>query len=336
MAYSGNIGIKTFNALKVVDHAFRRCRLPAQAITSEMQEYALDSLTFMLDELSNIRTPSWCIEQQILPLYENNQIVTLPKGTIDVLNLNLNVLQELSGTVKATNTSYLVNLTTPTIVNFIGIKWSAAAIPVTFQTSSDNIAWTTVGTSTSVNLSTNATAVAGNITWTQINGALAKQYFRIIPTDGASTISYTTITLGNMPQAIPLGLLSRDNYVNQSNLVFAGRPSSFYYQRDLPEPVVNLWPAPNAASEKYQLVLWRHRQIMDTDNLQQQVEIPNRWMEAIINGLAARVCAETPSADAQLMPMLEARAAASVQRAWDGDNDGSAIQINPGIGVYTA
>ena len=109
MAYSGNIGIKTFNALKVVDHAFRRCRLPAQAITSEMQEYALDSLTFMLDELSNIRTPSWCIEQQILPLYENNQIVTLPKGTIDVLNLNLNVLQELSGTVTATNTSYLVN-----------------------------------------------------------------------------------------------------------------------------------------------------------------------------------------------------------------------------------
>ena len=336
MAYSGNIGIKTFNALKVVDHAFRRCRLPAQAITSEMQEYALDSLTFMLDELSNIRTPSWCIEQQILPLYENNQIVTLPKGTIDVLNLNLNVLQELSGTVTATNTSYLVNLTTPTIVNFIGIKWSAAAIPVTFQTSSDNVTWVTVGTSTSQDLSTNATAVAGNITWTQINGALARQYFRIISTDGASTISYTTITLGNMPQAIPLGVLNRDNYVNQSNLVFAGRPSSFYYQRDIPQPVVNLWPAPNAASEKYQLVLWRHRQIMDTDNLQQQIEIPNRWLEAIINGLAARVCAETVSADASLIPTLEAKAAMSVQRAWDGDNDGSPIQINPGIGVYTA
>ena len=42
MAYSGNIGVKTFNSLKVIDHAFRRCRLPAQAITSEMQEYALD------------------------------------------------------------------------------------------------------------------------------------------------------------------------------------------------------------------------------------------------------------------------------------------------------
>jgi len=336
MAYSGNIGVKTFNALKVIDHAFRRCRLPAQAITSEMQEYALDSLSFMLDELANIRTPAWCVEQQILPLYENNQIVKLPKGTIDVLNLNLNVLQTLSGTVTAANTSYLVNFTTPTIVNFIGIKWSAGAIPVTFQTSPDNAAWTTVGTSTSLDLSTNATAVAGNITWTQINGALARQYFRIVPTDGASTISYTSITLGNMPQAIPLGILSRDNYVNQSNLVFSGRPSSFYYQRDIPQPVVNLWPAPNAAAEQYQLVLWRHRQIMDTDNLQQEIEIPNRWLEAIINGLASRVCSETPAADAALMPMLEAKAAQSVQRAWDGDNDGSPIQINPGIGVYTA
>ena len=75
---------------------------------------------------------------------------------------------------------------------------------------------------------------------------------------------------------------------------------------------------------------------MDTDTLQQEIEIPNRWLEAIINGLAARVCAETPTANAELMPLLEAKAERSIQRAWDGDNDGSPIQINPGIGVYTA
>jgi len=336
MAYSDNVSVTTFNALKVVDHAYRRCRLPAQSITSEMQSYGMDSLAFMLDELANIKTPSWCIQQQILPLYENNQIVTLPKGTVDVLNLNLNILQELSGTVTAVATSYLVNFTTDTIVNFIGIKWSATAIPVTFQTSPDNITWTTVGTSASTDLSTAAVAASGSITWSEITGALAAQYFKIIPTDGVSTISYTSVTLGNMPQAIPLGILSRDNYVNQSNLVFSGRPSSFYYQRNLPQPVVNLWPAPNAASEAYQLVLWRHRQIMDTDTLQQEIEIPNRWLEAIINGLASRVASETPVVDVSLLPMLEQRADRSVQRAWDGDNDGSPIQINPGIGVYTS
>jgi hypothetical protein len=325
MAYSGNIGGTTTNALKVLDHAFRRCRLPAQAITAEMQSYALESLRFMLNELANIKTPSWCIEKQVLPMYQNQPIVTLPVGTVEVLNLNYRVLQLLDGTVTTGSTSYVVNFTTPTVVNTVGVKWSAAAVPLTFQVSTDGVAWTTVGTQSTV-------AAAGNITWTDISGALPYQYFRFT---AASPISYDAVTLGNLPQEIPLGQLNRDSYVNQSNKVFPGRPSSYYFQRDLPEPVVNLWPAPFSASEQAQLVLWRHRQIMDTQNLRQEVEIPDRWQEAIINGLAARVAAETPSVDMNLIPVLEQKAAISQQRAWDGDNDGSPIQINPGIGAYT-
>lgn len=325
MAYSGTIGGTTTSALKVVDHAFRRCRLPAQAITAEMQSYALDNLRFMLNELANIKTPSWCIEKQVLPMYENQPIVTLPVGTVEVLNLNYRVLQLLDGTVTTGANSYLVNFTTPTVVNTVGVKWSAAAVPLTFQVSNDGLAWTTVGTQSAV-------ASAGEITWTDISGALAYQYFRFT---AASPIAYDVVTLGNLPQEIPLGQLNRDSYVNQSNKVFPGRPSNYYFQRDLPEPVVNLWPAPFSASEQAQLVLWRHRQIMDTENLRQEVEIPDRWQEAIINGLAARVAAETPAVDANLIPVLEQKAALSQQRAWDGDNDGSPIQINPGIGAYT-
>jgi hypothetical protein len=327
MAYSGNVSGTTFNALKVVDHAFRRCRLPAQAITSEMQSYALDSLYLMLSELANIKTPSWCIEQLILPMYENQPLVTLPIGTVEVLNLNYRVLQLLSGASVTTSTSYTVNFTTQTVVNTVGIKWSAAAVPVSFQVSTNGSSWTTVGTSS-------VTASAGEITWTDISGALAYAYFRIVATTG--TLNYSAITLGNLPQQIPLGQLNRDSYVNQSNLQFPGRPSNYYFQRDLPEPVVNLWPAPFSAAEQAQLILWRHRQIMDTENLQQEVEVPQRWLQAIIDGLASKVAAETPQVDMNLMPLLEQRAAMSMQRAWDGDNDGSPIQINPGIRAYTA
>ena len=70
---------------------------------------------------------------------------------------------------------------------------------------------------------------------------------------------------------------------------------------------------------------------MDTDNLQQEIEIPNRWLEAIVNGLASKVANETPSVDVNIVPLLEQRAAVSMQRAWDGDGDGSPTQINPGI-----
>lgn len=326
MAYSGTVSTTTFNALKVVDHAFRRCRLPAQAITAEMQSYALESLYLLLSELASVKTPSWCIEKMVLPMYENQPIVTLPNGTVEVLNLNYRTLQAVTGATTTTTTSYTVNFTTQTTVDTVGVEWSGAATPLTFQVSTNGTVWVTVGTSS-------AAASAGEITWTDISGALAYQYFRITST---ATFNYALVSLGNLPQEIPLGQLNRDNYVNQSNKVFPGRPSSYYFQRDLPQPVVNLWPAPFSAAEQAQLVLWRHRQIMDTENLRQDVEVPQRWLNAIVDGLAAKVAAETPQVDIQLAMMLEPKAGMSLQRAWDGDNDGSPIQINPGIGCYTA
>ncbi len=328
MAYSGSVSGTTFNALKVVDHAFRRCRLPAQSITAEMQSYALESLYLMLSELANTKTPSWCIEKLILPMYQNQPVVTLPAGTVEILNLNYRVLQLLDGVVTRTTNTYKVSFSTQTVVDTVGIKWAAPSVPVDFQVSNDNVVWITVGSS-------DAVAGIGDITWTDISGALAFNYFRIQTQGLGDSLDYLAITLGNLPQEIPLGQLNRDSYVNQSNKVFPGRPSNFYFQRDLPEPVVYLWPAPFSAAEQAQLVLWRHRQIMDTENLQQDVEVPQRWLQAITDGLAARVAAESPQVDAGLMPVLEQRAAVSLQRAWDGDNDGSPTQINPGIGVYT-
>ena len=329
MAYSGEIVNTTFNALKVVDHAFRRCRLPAQAITAEMHDYAVDTLNTTLAELASVRTPSWCIERIILPLYENQPVVTLPLGTVDVLNLNYRILQPVSGTLVAVSNAWTTSFTTATVVDTVGIKWSGPSVPIYFQVSDDGITFTTVGSSS-------AQATSGEITWSDISGAVAHRFFKIACQDPDDALLYTSIFLGNMPQEIPLGQLNRDGYVNQSNKVFPGRPSNFYYQRDLPQPIVRIWPAPFAAAEQAQLILWRHRQIMSNTNLQQDVEIPSRWLEAIINTLAARVAAETPQVDPSIMAVLEQKSAISMQRAWDGDNDGSPIQINPGIGAYTA
>jgi hypothetical protein len=325
MAFSGSVGLETTSAMLVVEHAFRRCRLPAQAITAEMQAYALKSLQFLLDDLANRRTPSWCIEQLLLPMYANQPLVTLPTGTVEVLNLSYRTLQPLTGVTNTTSTSRTTSFGEPITVSSVGVKWSGATTALTFETSENGSAWTAVGTVTPV-------AEVGEITWFDISAAQPANWFRVT---GAGTLNYSSITLGNLPQDIPLGQLNRDTYVNQSNKIFASRPNSYYFQRNVARPVVYLWPAPNAAAEQAVLVLWRHRQIMDIENLRQEVEVPRRWLDAIINGLAARVAAETPTVDINLVPVLEQRADASFQDAWDGDNDGSPIQINPGIGAYT-
>lgn len=325
MAFSGSISGTVFNALKVVDHAYRRCRLPAQSITAEMQQYALDSLYLLLSDLANPKPPSWCIQRQIYPFYQGQYQVQLDLGTVEVLNANLRTTQELTGTTTTTSTSYSVVFNGGGTVNTVGVKWSGNSVALTFQTSNDGLVWTTVGTQTTA-------AVAGEWTWFDIVPALSKQYFRIT---AGQTINYSKIYLGTLPQEIPMGVLNRDTYVAQSNKVFQGRPLTYWFQRDIAQPVMNLWPAPNEAAEVQQLIIWRQRHIMDTENLQQDVEVPQRWLEAIVNSLAARVAAETPSVDANLMPVLEQRAAMSLQRAWDGDNDGSPTFINPGIGAYT-
>lgn len=325
MAFSGTVSETKFNALKVVDTAFRRCRLPAQAITSEMQSYALEALYLQLSNYANGKVPSWCIERTVLPMYENQPIVTLPTGTEDLLNVNYRTVQPVEGSVALTSTQRTVIFPTATVVNVVGFKWLGAAPALTFETSEDGIVWTTVGTQ--------APAPARSITWSDISGALPRRYFRIT---GAATMAYLAATLGNLPQEIPLGPLNRDDYVNQSNKAFPGRPSNFWYQRDLPQPIMHLWPAPNTQAEQAQLVIWRSRQIMDTANLQQDVEVPQRWLEAIVARLAAKVAEETPAVDAALIPVLEAKAARAEQEARDGDNDGSSTKINPGIGAYTA
>lgn len=325
MAYSGTIGETKFNALKVVDTAFRRCRLPAQAITSEMQSYALDALYLQLSNYANPRTPSWCIERLVLPMYQNQPDVRLPKGTEELLNVNYRVLQLVSGATVALPTSYSVSFDSQTVVSTVGVKWSAAAVPLTFQASNDGVVWVTVGQQATV-------ASAGQITWSDIDAALPYQYFRIT---AAAPISYSAITLGNAPQEIPMGVLNRDDYVNQSNKIFPSRPNSYWYQRDIPQPLIHLWPAPFSAAEQAQLIVWRQRQIMDTANLQQEVEVPRRWLEAIVARLAAKLAEETPSVDLNLIPSLEAKAAEAERQAREGDNDGSSIKINPGIGVYT-
>ena len=133
MAFSGSISGTTFNALKVVDHAFRRCRLPAQAISAEMQTYALESLGLMLSELANIKTPSWCIEKLILPLYENQPIVTLPLGTVDVLNMNYRTLQLVTGATVSTSLAYTVNFTSETVVDTVGVNGPGLPFPLPFR-----------------------------------------------------------------------------------------------------------------------------------------------------------------------------------------------------------
>jgi hypothetical protein len=74
---------------------------------------------------------------------------------------------------------------------------------------------------------------------------------------------------------------------------------------------------------------------MDVGTLTQEVEIPQRWYEAIVSLLAARVALETVEVDPQLIPMLDAKADKALMIAQMEERDNSPMMIQPNISPYT-
>ena len=330
MATSGTVSTTQFTTRQVIDHAFRRCRLGAQQITSEMIDVANDQLYLILSNLANRGVQLWCIEKLIMPLYEGNGAVTLPLGTVDVLNTNLRTLQEVTGTETTSSTTVTMVVSGGTTLTTVGILWSAAAVPFVIEQSVTGSTWTSVPTEEST---TAPTQVAGEWLWVDFNATTTNNYFRVRATSG--TLSATDVYFGNTPTEIPIARLNRDDYTALPNKFFLGRPLQFWFDRQLNQPIMHLWPVPNAAATTQQIVLWRHRYIQDVGTMVQELDVPQRWFDAIVALLASKLAEETPEVDMQLMPILEAKAEKALAQAENEERDNSPIYWAPLISSYT-
>lgn len=328
MAFSGTISQTTFDTRRVIENAARRCKLPPQSLSAEYIDVAQDQLYLLLSDLSNRGMKLWCIEKQIYPLYEGVGDLILDLGTVDVLNSNLRTLQEVAGTNTDTSTSRTTFFSTPIFVATVGINWSAAGVPIELQRSDDGTNWTTIQ-------SENPTASAGEWTWFDLESSVAAPYFRVLATSG--TLNFDRIYLANTPTEIPLARLNRDDYTNLPNKTFqSNRPLQFWFDRQVRQPVMHLWPVPNEAAEVNQIVVWRERQIMDVGSMTQELEVPQRWYEAIVAMLAAKLAMEYIEVDPQLIPMLDTKAREALYFAQMEERDDSPMKILPNISMYTA
>ena len=327
MAFSNTVSQTNFNTRRVIDNAIRRCKLTAQQITAEHIDIANDQLYLFLSDLANQGAPLWCIEKQIYPLYDGVGDITMTDGTVDILNSNFRWLQEVTGTNVDTSTTRTVTFTTDTFVANVGVYWTAAAVPIALERSDDNIIWTTIQTET-------PTATAGQWTWFDLDSSVAARYFRVRATSG--TLSFSQIYLANTPTEIPLARMNRDDYTNLPNKAFQNnRPLQFWFDRQVNNPIMHMWPVPNAAATVCQIVVWRQRYIMDVGTMTQDVEVPQRWLEAIVAGLAAKMALELVEVDVNLIPILDQKAAISLNIAQMEERDNSPMMIAPNISPYT-
>jgi hypothetical protein len=327
MAYSNTISQTVFNTRKVMENAFRRCKVRAETITAEYVDIANDQLYLLLSDLANMGAPLWCIEKQILPLYDGFGDVTLDTKVVDILNSNFRQLQQVDGTKTTTSTTRTYQFDGFTFVSTVGIRWGAASVPVAFERSDDGIVWVTIQTETPV-------AVAGEWTWYDLESSVAAPYFRVRATSG--TLVFSQIFLGNTPTEIPLARMNRDDYTNLPNKSFqSNRSLQFWYDRQIPNPIMHLWPVPNSGATTSQLVIWVQRYIMDVGTMTQELEVPQRWYEAIVSMLAAKLALEIAEVDPSMIPLLDQKANTALYTAQAEERDNSPMMMAPNISQYT-
>jgi len=328
MAFSNTVSQTTFTTRRVIENAARRCKIPPQSLTAEHIDVASDQLYLLLSDLSNRGIQLWCIEKQIYPLYDGVGDLVTTAGTVDVLNSNLRTLQPVTGTNIDTATARTVIFSTTTFVTTVGIKWLAPSVPITLQRSDDGVTWVTIQNET-------PTAISGEWTWFDLTSSVAALYFRVVATSG--TLTFSQVYLANTPTEIPLARLNRDDYTNLPNKSFqSNRPLQFWFDRQVDFPVMHLWPVPNLQAEVQQIVLWRQRYIMDVGSMTQEIEVPQRWYEALVAMLAARLAMEYLEVDPGMIPMLDGKAKESLYFAQQEERDDSPMNILPNISMYTA
>lgn len=350
MATSGTVASTVFNTNSILDQAFRRVKIPPETVSSEMQDTALKSLYLLISSLCNKGIQLWTVEKLILPFYLADGDVVLPVGTVDLLNSNYRWLTRFTGTTtsssgtadyaededlttactqSAPNGDITVDLQQAQIVTTLGVNMKTGAdYTLVFSYSNDNILWTDVLSPGLV------TYGSGEWQWYDLNPNIQAQYWKVRETGGA-TLDVAEFVVSGNPTEIPFARLNQDDYTNLPNKTFQGRPLQFWLDRQLVQPIARLWPIPNATAQFAQFVTWRQRHIMDVGTLQQTIEVPQRWVDAITWELASRLCYELTQVDISMADRLMPIAAREMTSAFNEERDNSPFMVAPNISMYT-
>lgn len=362
MATSGTVSTTVFTTGKLLDRAFGRCMVAPQQISPEYLSIGQDLLYLFLSTLASRGIALWAVQKDVLPIYDATQDLPAPLGTVDVLNANLRSVTQLQlpapGIVYTSSAggiaanafdNNLATACTQTAPNgFIQVQFPAAGQPVVFglmpnatgtwsiaiETSTDGSTFTPIYTNTAF------AAVAGQWLWVDIEGVpeSGALYVRL-QASGGTTLNVTELVCGAAPQELPLAKFNRDDYSNLPNKWFTGKPLQFWYNKQQLQPILTLWPVPQLQYTFAQVVLYTQRHIQDVGTLIQSIEVPQRWLLAVVTEIARQLMLTIPEVRAKMDPPARAElsqeAKDQLATAWASESDGSPTLLRPNIRAYT-
>lgn len=349
MATSGTVSTTIFNTASLIEHAYGRCKIARQEIVGEKLQIARELLFLRLSSMANKGIPLWAVEKEILPLYVGEFSVSTPRGTVNVLDLNLRRQSRVEGTASSsagtadnafdddfeTVTTTLANgyiqlqLDSATRVPMYGILPGASGTwTYSIQGSDDGVTFVTLYTATAETVTDN------EWTWFDIEGVDEWTYYRL-QASGGTVLSVRELVFATTPNEIPMAPMNRTNYSQMNDKTFLSQPTQYWLDKQRAFPVVTLWPAPNEQCRYWTLVGYLQRQIQDVGSLVQEVEVRQSDYLAIMARLAADIALQDKEVQPDWAQVLAVEADKEWRDLWDGESDNAPTSLIPNIAPYT-
>jgi len=117
--------------------------------------------------------------------------------------------------------------------------------------------------------------------------------------------------------------ISRGEYATLPNKTTQGRPSQFYFDRQI-DPVINLWAVPENSTD--QLVYYYVQRIQDADALVNTTDMPFRFYPCMVAGLAYYLAMKRAPERIQLLKSVYEE---EFQRAAEEDEARVSLKLQP-------
>ena len=149
---------------------------------------------------------------------------------------------------------------------------------------------------------------------------------------GTSTYTLTADVVGMLEMVLrrdgtdyEVERISRGDYLTFPNKTDQGRPSQFYFNRQI-DPIITLWQTPENSTD--QLIYYYVQRIEDADALVNTTDMPFRFYPCMVAGLAYYIAMKrTP----ERIQLLKAVYEEEFQRAADEDEDRVPLKLQPSI-----
>jgi hypothetical protein len=176
--------------------------------------------------------------------------------------------------------------------------------------------------------------VVGNWLWYDAEGVTAHTWYRL-QANGTTILDVAELVYQNLPSEVPLAPINRDDYSSLPNKTFTGRPTTYWWDMQRSQSIITVWPSVQFQFTFAQLVCFVHSYIQDVGTLTQELEVPQRWYQAIEANLASELGRKTKEVKEELIPRLTMDAANELKAAWAGEDDQAPIKWMPNISPYT-